>query len=201
MAFIDDDRIDRIVAGVREEFGINHQLIPDMRTCIYKARAAGVIKGYRCVPSAQMSEFADFDPDTGILSIREDVWQASYYGMAHARFTIAHELGHAVLKHPKKRFRAALKQDRVDAPKVIKVDEAQADAFAAAFLIPPHLVEASSSMRARELAGMFGVSLKCAEIRLPQLQRLYRIKNGIKRDLPQNVIDFLESFNSQPRRR
>lgn len=200
MAFIDDDRMDRIAISVRKRFGVHHQRVPDMLSCIYKARAAGFIKCYRRVSVSEMDEFADFDPDTGILGVREDVWQEAYFGVPHARFTIAHEIGHAVLGHSQRRFRAALSRERLDVPKVTKVDETQADAFAAAFLIPPALVEADPSLTAKQLAEMFGVSLKCASIRLPQLQRLYRIAHGIKRELPQNVIDFLASFDKKPRR-
>nr|WP_273546129.1 MULTISPECIES: ImmA/IrrE family metallo-endopeptidase [unclassified Xanthobacter] len=191
-----DDEIERRALALREALHINHQLNPDLITCIFKAKAAGFLKGY--LKSPELAEDASFDPVTGILAIRDDVFEAANHGMPRARFTVAHELGHVTLRHARKRFRGPLAHQKQEMVRTIRGDEVQADKFAAAFLTPYHLANMSADITSQELAERFNVSVGCAEARLDPLHRLHRIKNGIKRPLPDAVVQFMNS--TAPRR-
>lgn len=197
MAFWTEDQIERAAINLRERTGINHQSFPDMITCVFKAKKIGLISGYLCLPKAEMEEEGAFDPESGILYLREDVFQGANRGVAFARFAVAHEFGHAALGHKRKRYRAADTAARTDVPKVIAGDERQANLFAAAFLAPAHLAPLGTEPTANTIARHFGVSLTAAEIRRPSLTRAYRVKHGIKRELPQEVKDFLASFDQR----
>lgn len=102
------------------------------------------------------------------------------------------------LEHSRKRFRGPLAHRKSEMVSTVRSDEVQADKFAAAFLMPYDIADMSHDTTSRDLAAHFNVSVASAEARLETLQRMYRIRNGIKRPLPDAVIQFL---NSVPPRR
>lgn len=199
MALLTQDQIGREAIKLRERMGIHHQPFPCVVTCIFKAKRIGLIKNYQCVSKREMKEEGAFDPDTGILYIRDDVFQAANLGAPSTRFAVAHEFGHAALGHTRKRFRAATTADRVDVPKVIQGEERQANLFAATFLAPSCLAPLDFEPTALTISSHFGISLTAAEYLLPEMERAYRIKHGIKRPLPKEVTDFLASFKPKIR--
>jgi Zn-dependent peptidase ImmA (M78 family) len=114
-----------------------------------------------------------------------------------ARFTIAHELGHAVLGHKKTRHRnVSGRAIEKIAPSIVR-DEDEADRFAAAFLSPLHLAGNPLLAHPTYLVDRFGLSLKAAELRLAELQRLYRRAHNIPRPLPKAIVEYLENASKQ----
>src|SRR5262245_12332862 len=106
MPFLEEEQIETEAQNLRIKLGLDEQDNPDMMTAIVKLKHLGLIKDYRRVPDQEMPEdLAAFDPDKGLLLIRESTFSAMNRNDPRARFTIAHELGHMWLKHPKARHR------------------------------------------------------------------------------------------------
>jgi hypothetical protein len=47
-------------------------------------------------------------------------------------------------------------------------------------------------MTAEELSARFDISISAARHRLPEIERLLRIRDGVKRTLPKGVREFLQ---------
>jgi Zn-dependent peptidase ImmA (M78 family) len=125
------------------------------------------------------------------ICIREDVYLHASKNNGAARFTCAHELGHFLLHSGESRPRKlGLVDERIQ--ERFLSSEWQADYFAAAFLMPFHVVRQFSTPL--ELAESCNVSLTAATNRMQELQL---IKRG-SRPLPPIVIEFLRSKNRLP---
>jgi len=201
MAFLTDEQIERRAKEARRVFKIDGQVVPDVITLIFKLKDLGLIDNYERVPDSQMgTDEATYDPYTRRLIIRESVFVAANANLPRARFTIAHEIGHIVLGHNRIRHRRTDYREG-QAASTIRGDERQANIFAAALLAPYHLSEATEATSAEDIANRFQISLSAAQIRLPELQRQYRIANGIRRELPDSVREYLEANKNAGRTR
>lgn len=142
------EEIEAAARTMRIRLGIDDQLRPDMLTVIFKLKHLGYIKNYVRVPDTQMSSSeAFFDPETGILHISERTFCAanelstrSKTARRRARYTLAHEVGHVTLGHDAIRHRGASNNLRQSSLRT-RIDEAEANQFAAAFLVPSHLID------------------------------------------------------------
>lgn len=192
MAFLTDEQIERRAREARRMFKIDEQIIPDVITLVFKLKDLGFIGDYERVPDGEMgTDEAIFDPYNRRLKIRESVFVAANSCSPRARFTIAHEIGHIILGHDRVRHRRAdYRHDQ--AASNVRADERQANIFASALLAPYHLSNLTDTTSISDLASHFQISLQAAEIRLLELQRQYRIANGIKRELPESVRKYLE---------
>ena len=83
--------------------------------------------------------------------------------LCRQRFTVAHELGHLALGH------AVAPEGRPDPPA-----ERAANAFAAELLSPACVLRALQVDSPGQIAWLCGLSGQAAQVRLEQLQRLYR---------------------------
>ncbi len=104
------------------------------------------------------------NPLTGSFMIREDVYDAAVAGQPRHRFTVAHEAGHAMM-HIRTLNRLPSSGGKVPP---FRDPEWQANRFAAALLMPRHLVKICTSVR--EIMEKFGVSRECAEMRIRTLK-------------------------------
>ncbi len=181
----------------RREWGIVDQCIPDVMTMLMKLKDDGTIVNYQRVPDNQLpDDEAEFDPHTKIIRIRESTFDAAndlFRRDLHkrARFTIAHEIAHAICKHQRVRHRNVSNRPIEKIVAQTRIDEAEANRVAGALLIPRHLLDMASEPTASEISERFQVSLKAATIRLEELGRMHRRKHGIRRPLPKEVRDFL----------
>jgi Zn-dependent peptidase ImmA (M78 family) len=192
MAYIPDSQIEKAALKLRLALGVNDRLVPDMTTVVFKCKHRGFIKNFRRIHDLQMlDDEAAYDPERNLLLIPERTFAASNRGDRRARYTIAHELGHMCLQHPKLRHRNASKRP-IEKLSTIRGDEAQANRFAAAFLVPQHLVDDPLSATSEQIADKFQVSLECASIRKLELERQYRRQHKMKRPLPDEVIEILK---------
>ncbi|RIK99891.1 MAG: hypothetical protein DCC74_00590 [Proteobacteria bacterium] len=197
-----DERIEQLADRVREHLGFRKQACPDMVTAIYKMKDRGLIADYRRVPDVDLpDDLGRFDPDTRILSIRESTFIAANEVLrfspdrARARFTIAHELGHAVLGHKRTRNRSVSGREIERIARPILQDEAEANRFAAAFLVPYDFT--TYGLNPEQLATRYGVSLSVARIRKPVLDHLHRLRNKILRPLPDEIVTYLRQARAQ----
>ncbi len=93
-----------------------------------------------------------------ILKIRESTVNAvERYGNGRARFTLAHELGHLFLGHPRSLDRKRPDQEIAPADRLL---EEEANAFAAEFLAPGHLI--SPEQTADDIGSLFQISFEAA---------------------------------------
>lgn len=116
--------------------------------------------------------------------LREDVYEKALQQDGRSRFTVAHEIGHFLLHSGEARPRDLSVVNERIAERFRSV-EWQADCFAAAFLMPEHIVRQFS--KKLELAQCCNVSVQAAENRMRSLGLLNE-----KRPLPPIVQEFLE---------
>jgi Zn-dependent peptidase ImmA (M78 family) len=187
----DKDELENIAKEMRRTLNIDNQRQPDMMTAIIKLKRLGRIKNYlRVTGSLTLNAKAEFDPTTRLLRFEEGEFRAMNGAKPHGRFTTAHEIAHIWLEHSRVRFRGATSIVHLSP---VKRDEFEANYVAAAFLMPMHLLPKDPhQMTAKEIANFFNVSVQAAEIRKPELERLWRKANKVQRPLPQSVIDYLK---------
>jgi hypothetical protein len=132
--------------------------------------------------------FTNFSPPE--IWLREDIYDAALRGDGRSRFTAAHELGHFLLHTGVGKPRLAIVTAEIQSSR--RISEAQANCFAAAFLMPAHIVRQFSS--ASELAQCCNVSGQAAQNRMDEL--------GIKpkRELPPDIAKILEDMKRDRRR-
>ena len=107
-----------------------------------------------------------------VLTVRKSILVLlSHYGDGRARWTVAHELGHLVLQHPKSR----LDRKRPDEPilESVRVFEDEADIFASEFLAPSHL--AAKCHTHEEIRALFQISPPAAIRRKKELDEARKV--------------------------
>jgi len=129
---------------------------------------------------------AEFDSMSNEIRISETVWQRLLSGCTRARFTVAHELGHVLLGHEGIRRRDV----RGYTTAKVATQEKEANAFAGYFLAPTE--RATEINTPAELQQKFQLGTVAAEIRFAALESSKRKKSGVKRKLPDSVIDFMK---------
>ena len=154
---------------VRSAYGFNETMVDLARFVEYELSEAGFV--YDIVSGDEMGDDeAHAYPDSGVLRIREDIYDALIRKDCRARFTIAHEIGHLTLHQGVPLRWAGTPQNNVSRTHAFYEDsEWQADTFAAEFLMPVDLIRKSCT-KAVEIADVFGVSLDAALIRLSALR-------------------------------
>ena len=113
-----------------------------------------------------VNTYAYYEPISGQIYIREDVYERACNGIARDRFTIAHEIGHFFLHH------SGFALCREDSKKSIPTycdPEWQANTFASFLLMPPNLIR---NMSAEDIAKQCGTSLTAARIAKEKSQTL-----------------------------
>lgn len=102
----------------------------------------------------------------GCVSIKQSVYDAASYGDPRHRFTLAHELGHAIMHKGQIGFARAAREDT----KIYKNSEWQANEFAGRLLMPDESLRRYQSYGITWLCETFGISKQCLEHRLRHLQ-------------------------------
>lgn len=106
------------------------------------------------------TEYATMDTFTGVLRLREDVYERAYNECPRDRFTLCHELGHYFLHQPR-----ALSFARGKVP-VRHQPEHQANVFAAELLAPLTMIKGLSIDEVHE---RFGISKQSASYQLQKV--------------------------------
>lgn len=106
--------------------------------------------------------YAITETGKGIIKIRQSVYEAAVKGSSRHKFTLSHEIGHAVLHTP----------DRVEFARgevpPYRDSEWQANRFAAALLAPRSL---AMGLTAKQIAERFNISSEAACLRYRELHR------------------------------
>lgn len=123
---------------------------------------------------------AAMDPQEKLIILSPQSYEDLIDGIARARFTVAHEIGHVLLHARYLHHRLVdggniLKLNRGEIP-AFRDPECQANAFAASFLMPTHHVDnmIEDGADIRSLVETFDVSWESAEYRVNNLWRYKR---------------------------
>ena len=100
------------------------------------------------------------------IILREDVYHRAQRGDSGARYTVAHEIGHAFLHANQLAATARTTNRKI---KKSMSSESQADRFADCFLVPLHLIAPEDG--ADSIAEKFGVRKDCAKRRLKEYRK------------------------------
>lgn len=122
---------------------------------------------YRIVPDEELPGILGLTLPTGEILLRESIYDGAFDGNGRARFTIAHELAHALMH--KKYIGLARPVERTT--KIYCNAEWQANEFAGRLLLPTDSLLDNRNLSVSELAENFGVSLECAQTRRNKLNR------------------------------
>lgn len=102
---------------------------------------------------------------SGTIKIRESIYNKATNNDGHARFTIAHELGHLLLH----KDQIALSRPFSDTQKIYCNSEWQADEFAGNLLAPNEYLESHRYDSDAKIAQDLGVSVSCVRTRRAKL--------------------------------
>lgn len=194
MSYLEDEDFERAAQILRVKFGIDDQLRLDVIDVLRKLKHHGQIIDYVRVSDMSLPDAeAQYDPDKGIIYLRESTYLAAERGDTRARWTVAHEVGHVALNHKQTRNRSIAARSIEKSAQTIRRDEAQAHRFAAALLAPFHRANFSPQTTAQQVAARFDISLDAANRRIEEFARIYRRLTGLARPLPSSVIDFLKA--------
>lgn len=111
---------------------------------------------------------ACYVPEELTIYLTETTYQAARRGEPRARFTVVHELGHAILGHRRTMNRESGAAGRL---KEYEDSEWQANQFAAETLMPLGTILSRRLTNTWQLQQAFGVSHQAAEKRLRQLRK------------------------------
>jgi IrrE N-terminal-like domain len=189
------DELKALVCWLRGYLGIENVDCPDMLSVLSKAQQLFPGFSYRRVRDDELPDGKEAAHEAGELRIADKTFRALERGEPRARFTVAHELAHFVLQHPEVRFRGAQLRAYETAKRSVRVDEAEANEFAALFLAPDTLIQETDTVA--DVAGRLGLSPPAAEIRKAEFDADARRRRGELRPVPGKVIDFLERQQKQ----
>lgn len=113
-------------------------------------------------PDGLGSRMGSVDTLQQVLYLREDVYERAIKGKARDRFTVAHEIGHAVMH-----VGTLNRVESGTAVPAYRNPEWQANKFAAALLMPRQLIHQCTSTG--EIVTKFGVSREAAHYRAKDL--------------------------------
>ena len=122
------------------------------------------------LPNAMGKTLAD-----GCIVIREDVYDGACAGNGRDRFTIAHEIGHAILHGEQIGMCRATNSNTA----IYRNSEWQANEYAGALLLPNREVKRCihAGMAPPDIAANFGISEECATIRIKKAYRQIGLGN------------------------
>ncbi|MBQ6686380.1 MAG: ImmA/IrrE family metallo-endopeptidase [Firmicutes bacterium] len=156
-------KIRDIAYNFRKILGIENELYIDILR-ILEMILVPMGLDFEIVPVSEMDEEAVTYPQESRIVLREDVYLKAMEGNGRARYTIAHEIGHAIM-HLSDRISFAR---GIEAVPIYMDPEWQADVFAAELLIPKHLV---GELDVKEVVSKCGVSNQAARIQLSKYKK------------------------------
>lgn len=163
--------IRKIAQGFKDVLKINKSYVPIVKL-IEILHQKGIIELEIVAKDDMPDEYGLSHPATGLIKIREDVYDKAVEGDGFARFTIAHEIGHFMLH----RKQASYARSIGGKHKVYEDSEWQADKFAQELLIDERTLKNGATTV--NIESEYGVSGKAAKISLRALTREGVIKNA-----------------------
>ena len=166
------DNIRKIAKKIRAICGIeDRQQFPVIEFLEFILEKFGYIYDI-CPKSELQSEYAKTIPAQKVVKIREDVYERAIQGRPRDIFTIAHEIGHALLHDNLQEIALARNDENI---KAFEKPEWQANTFAGELIAPSDTLE---GLDVEEIADLYKCSLQVAEI---QLDNYHKLKKATKR--------------------
>jgi Zn-dependent peptidase ImmA (M78 family) len=164
-----DVELRKLASALRSYFGTANSSRVDILVCL-RTGFIWTIRGikrliYEICPDDKMGADdaqTEYHGDAITIRVKSSVHAAAAAGMGRARFTLAHELGHAVLHDGMTRARhtGTVGSQTRKWEKAYEAPERQANIFAISFLVNDPVAETLSS--AMEISDRFGISLEAA---------------------------------------
>ncbi|WP_373840471.1 ImmA/IrrE family metallo-endopeptidase [Glaesserella sp.] len=117
---------------------------------------------YHIVPDEDMRGILGITLPDGNIVLRQSVYDGACDGNGRDRFTIAHELGHAIMH---KEF-IGLARPVEKNTKIYCNAEWQANEFAGRLLLPDSYIRLHNKSSVADIAEIFGISSECAQLRI-----------------------------------
>jgi hypothetical protein len=163
-----NSRLQEVGDQVREALGFADESFVDAIDLLDRAVGAGFIARYDVVEDTTLPDVeAHWRAEDRSITLRRSIHSNAAAEEVRSRFTIAHELAHAVLGHPTRNRKVA---GALQFGRSVTSDEIDADELAAAILAPLHLIDLSKHHTPQELANDFGMPIKAAERQFILLQ-------------------------------
>lgn len=163
-------KIETLAVKLRDQIGVPDDLCLDSLDVLRRLKISKVISDFVENPNA-VGRDAHWHADNRTISLSPSLWKAVLAGNdADARFTVFHEVGHAVLGHTDRNRRTA---GQHQFGKSVQPDEMEADEFALAFAAPLKFAGLASDVSS--VAKLFGLPIDQASRRLVDLQRHTRL--------------------------
>lgn len=189
-----DKQIEDAANDIRGKLKMEYVCALDMETVLARlSKRSQTFSVRKAIPGELEDDEAFMNCETHEMLLSPIVYEELKANDRRARFTAAHELGHFVLGH-KGNTRRTKDKSKYLTP-VQKLQESEADRFAAYLLVPSAL--AGNCKSADEISEKFQVSRKTAEIAFERIEREARRREGRYRELPGVVVDFLASTKKQ----
>lgn len=167
------NRIEVLAERLRVQLGIPDDIRPNSLDVLRRLKFAKVITDFReDTDQDQPGRQARWDSEQRIIFLSPSLWgKIQGDEDVDARFTVFHEIGHAVLGH---NARNRLSAGRPQFGRSVESDEEEADEFARALAIPLYFASSASTSSVAALAIQFGLPPGMASRRLVDLQRFIR---------------------------
>lgn len=117
-----------------------------------------------CEKHEMIDKYAQYNPISKVMTVRQDVYTQAIEGDGRARFTIAHEVAHYMLHSSG----LALARGNCEI-KIYQDPEWQANVFASELLMPSYLIE---NMSAVDVAIQCQTSYQAAQIALSNVKKI-----------------------------
>lgn len=174
-----DNRMEKLARDLREQLGVPDDLRLDAADLLRRAKLSKLIHDFELVSDEELPrDAARWSPDR-VLKLRQRVLSAPD---GDSIFTVAHELGHAVMHNDVRNRRADARSYQHG--RNIEPDEHDADWFARTIIAPEYLAVQQEDLHPETISAVFGLPMTEAVIRSEELSRRRRKQLGIRRVPP-----------------
>ena len=185
-----DEQLEELVHAFLKRIGLEHQVCPDLMTVIVKIKHIDRRFNYCRVPDHKLPACeAEWDSARMSVRMRESIFTGMQRSEPRARMTVAHELAHYL--HGHKGFLYRKPGIRMSNIPIVSIrrEESEAKRTGPIILAPEYLIPAKTNPE--EISSMFLLSPEAACYRYEEVQRIRRRREGVQRQLPQSIIDYL----------
>lgn len=179
--------METISQRLREQLGVPEDMLLSPLDVLRRMKISKVIRDFREDTSLSDAQEAKWDVEQRTVLLSSALWsKVNFADDPEARFTVFHEIGHAVLGHGD---RNRLKLGKLQHGRSIERDEMEADDFALAFAIPLYFATDVAKMTAEDVQRQFGLASAMVDRRLVDLQRVSRKAIAYKEDSQDNYAE------------
>ena len=187
---------EEVASEYRKRLGVDHLMWLDPMTILMKLRHGHHIRGFdfkTVTPGEIAPALAKWDFGAKLVLIDDQTFAAANRAEGYARFTVFHEVMHALGGHKGEFNRLQSRSEIPPYARKLRAMESRTDKITAAFMAPRHLI--CDGWAAREVAFFFGMSAESARIQLDEIKGRERL---IKR-VPDAVTRLLSELDKGSR--